>query len=86
MIRGEHIPGNVSHSVHETPSDLTLGYQTVLGIPHRAMYLSESNFKRAKEFIPERWLAQEQDTEFANDRRECFNPFSYGPRNCIGMK
>lgn len=57
--------------------------QVVLGIPQRAMYLSESNFKRAGEFIPERWLG---DSEFAGDRRDCLNPFSVGPRNCIGVK
>ncbi|KAI0199882.1 cytochrome P450 [Astrocystis sublimbata] len=55
---------------------------TVIGIPQRAMYLSESNFKHANEFIPERWL---DDVEFSTDRRHCFNPFSVGPRNCIGM-
>ncbi|ROV87631.1 hypothetical protein VMCG_10616 [Cytospora schulzeri] len=55
---------------------------TVLGIPQRAMFLSESNFKRAKEFIPERWLG---DVDFLTDRKDCFNPFSVGPRNCIGM-
>lgn len=57
--------------------------KTVLGIPQRAMFLSESNFKRAKEFIPERWLG---DEEFCSDRRDCFNPFSVGPRSCIGIK
>ncbi|KAF2158976.1 hypothetical protein M409DRAFT_38012 [Zasmidium cellare ATCC 36951] len=58
---------------------------TILGIPHRAMYLSESNFTRPTEFIPERWLDPTRSEEFAGDRRECFHPFSYGPRNCIGM-
>ncbi|KAI0110917.1 cytochrome P450 [Nemania sp. FL0031] len=55
---------------------------TFLGIPQRAMYLSESNFKRAREFVPERWLDL---AEFAADRRDCFHPFSLGSRNCIGM-
>ncbi|KAI1169505.1 cytochrome P450 CYP65A1 [Nemania sp. FL0916] len=55
---------------------------TVIGIPQRAMYLSESNFKRAKDFVPERWLGE---TEFETDRRDCFHPFSLGPRSCIGM-
>ncbi|KAJ8127520.1 hypothetical protein O1611_g6117 [Lasiodiplodia mahajangana] len=55
---------------------------TVLGIPQRAMYMSESNFKRAKEFVPERWLGLE---DYAADRKDCFHPFSLGSRNCIGM-
>jgi cytochrome P450 len=47
------------------------------------MFLSESNFKRARDFIPERWL---ENAEFSDDRKECFNPFSLGPRGCIGIK
>lgn len=33
-------------------------------------------------FIPERWLGQ--DSRFENDNRDAFQPFSTGPRNCIG--
>ncbi|KAF9873229.1 hypothetical protein CkaCkLH20_09392 [Colletotrichum karsti] len=54
---------------------------TVLSIPHWAMYHSRSNFSRPDEFIPNRWL---DDPTFANDRKECMNVFSFGPRNCIG--
>ncbi|PHH61188.1 hypothetical protein CDD81_711 [Ophiocordyceps australis] len=54
---------------------------TVIGIPQRSMFLSETNFRRAREFIPERWLG---DAEFSGDRRDCFHPFSVGPRDCIG--
>lgn len=39
------------------------------------MFLSESNFKRAGDFIPERWLGA---AEFKEDRRDCFNPFGLG--------
>ncbi|CAG8958605.1 hypothetical protein HYFRA_00009922 [Hymenoscyphus fraxineus] len=68
-ILGDFIPGN-----------------TVVGIPHRVMYRSEYNFKKADEFHPERWLPEEQrPLEFANDRRDGFHPFSYGPRACIAM-
>ncbi|KAJ0330991.1 hypothetical protein COL922a_012128 [Colletotrichum nupharicola] len=49
------------------------------------MYRSEANFKRANEFIPERWLADSKTSGFSTDRREGFHPFSYGPRNCIGL-
>ncbi|KAL2156729.1 hypothetical protein VTH82DRAFT_1474 [Thermothelomyces myriococcoides] len=59
---------------------------TILSIHHRVMYHSEHNFKRADEFIPERWLSVEDEkSEFANDRRDCFHPFSYGPRTCLAV-
>ncbi|KAF0329915.1 hypothetical protein GQ607_002682 [Colletotrichum asianum] len=54
---------------------------TVLSVPHWAMYHSSSNFSRPDEFIPNRWL---DDPQFASDRKECMNVFSFGPRNCIG--
>ncbi|KAK4447093.1 putative sterigmatocystin biosynthesis P450 monooxygenase stcF [Podospora aff. communis PSN243] len=45
-------------------------------------YRSECNFRDADRFIPERWLGE--DERYAGDNREVFNPFSIGPRACIG--
>jgi len=42
---------------------------------------STRNWARPFEFIPERWL---DDPEFASDDRAAMQPFSIGPRNCIG--
>ncbi|KPI40531.1 putative sterigmatocystin biosynthesis monooxygenase stcF [Cyphellophora attinorum] len=46
----------------------------------------ESNFARPNEFLPERWLPKDQrPKEFQNDNANgSFQPFSTGPRNCIG--
>ncbi|KAM5468464.1 hypothetical protein MferCBS49748_003511 [Microsporum ferrugineum] len=55
---------------------------TVVSISQLAAYHSERNFLRAEEFIPERWL---NDPQFKDDSREIFQPFSIGPRNCIGQ-
>jgi averantin hydroxylase len=41
----------------------------------------ESNFHRPDEFLPPRFLG---DIEFADDNRAILQPFSVGPRNCIG--
>jgi cytochrome P450 len=43
---------------------------------------SAANFVRVNEFIPERWMEEE---EFKNDKRKVAQPFSVGPRNCIGQ-
>ncbi|KAJ5776043.1 uncharacterized protein N7511_001054 [Penicillium nucicola] len=42
-----------------------------------------SHFKNAESFIPERWLAD--STGFENDNKDAFQPYSYGPRNCLGQ-
>ncbi|KAI1776940.1 cytochrome P450 [Hypoxylon cercidicola] len=46
-----------------------------------AAYRSERYFKEPNSFIPERWLGAE---EFASDARAVLQPFSTGPRNCLG--
>ncbi|AEO60272.1 hypothetical protein MYCTH_2129362 [Thermothelomyces thermophilus ATCC 42464] len=55
---------------------------TTVSIPHLAAYHSETNFRNADKFVPERWLG---DPEYAHDARGVLQPFSVGPRNCIGM-
>lgn len=44
---------------------------------------SPQNFVRPDEFIPERWLDDEEGT-YASDKRDASQPFSLGPRGCIG--
>lgn len=55
---------------------------TDLQVPHWAAYHSRTNFKHPWAFIPERWL--EGDSEFVDDNKDVFQPFSFGPRACIG--
>ncbi|OCL04417.1 putative Averantin oxidoreductase [Glonium stellatum] len=38
------------------------------------------NFRDPEEFIPERWI----DDYYANDSKKAMQPFSLGPRGCIG--
>lgn len=56
---------------------------TTLTIPQLAMYTSEKNFTRPHEYIPERWMG---DDEFAADQKQALQPFSVGARDCIGRK
>ncbi|ETS78106.1 hypothetical protein PFICI_10168 [Pestalotiopsis fici W106-1] len=56
---------------------------TAVSIPIYAACMSPANWAEPESFLPERWLGGE-DPRFANDKRDAFQPFSYGPRNCIG--
>lgn len=47
------------------------------------MYHNPNYWAQVEEFIPERWLG---DPKFKDDKRDVFQPFSVGPRNCIGKK
>ncbi|CAI7657890.1 unnamed protein product [Penicillium crustosum] len=54
--------------------------KTVLSVHHWATYRNTRNFRLPNQFIPERWIGD----EFATDNKSAFQPFSFGPRNCIG--
>ncbi|MCJ1430519.1 hypothetical protein MMC29_008437 [Sticta canariensis] len=54
---------------------------TAIGINHWSTYMAEHNFRDPKNFVPERWLG---DCRFINDDKKSFQPFSFGPRNCLG--
>ncbi|RDW68613.1 cytochrome P450-20 [Coleophoma crateriformis] len=55
-----------------------------VGVHQLSSGLMESNFHRAMEYLPERWLELPNDSPFAKDDRSATQPFSYGPRNCVG--
>ncbi|KAJ5299778.1 hypothetical protein N7476_011335 [Penicillium atrosanguineum] len=69
----------------DTQGDVVAGHfvpgGTIVSIAHMAAYHSAINFKHPEKFIPERFLG---DLEFANDSKTVMQPFSFGPRNCIG--
>lgn len=54
---------------------------TTVGINHLSTYHSETNFHQPAEFIPERWTSDESGRE---DLKASFQPFSIGPRSCLG--
>jgi cytochrome P450 len=47
-------------------------------------YRSTLNFSRPNEFIPERWLQSNRTSQSTFDKKSTLQPFSFGPRNCIG--
>ncbi|KAI3542082.1 cytochrome P450 [Colletotrichum abscissum] len=54
---------------------------TLVQVWHWPAFHSPENFTLPDSFIPERWL---DDARFSGDKKEAFQPFSVGPRNCIG--
>lgn len=52
-----------------------------VGVHHLATYRSKAFFHKPHEFRPERWLGS---PEFINDKLDAMEPFSVGPRNCLG--
>lgn len=63
---------------HSVPGDVTVGVHA-WSASH-----SPKNFHRASEFIPERWLVQDPSSPFTGDHHAASQPFSFGPRNCLG--
>ncbi|KAK3903621.1 hypothetical protein C8A05DRAFT_14442 [Staphylotrichum tortipilum] len=76
--------------VCRTGGDVICGYHvpegTSLEIWGWAMNYSTNNFTEPEKFIPERWLAGDeyQGVRFDKRRHHALQPFSVGPRNCIG--
>lgn len=42
----------------------------------------KANFKDPDSFVPERWQG---DEAYCDDSRDASQPFSFGPRNCLGQ-
>ncbi|KAI4090731.1 MAG: hypothetical protein LQ339_008275 [Xanthoria mediterranea] len=59
-----------------------------VGVHHYSTYHHPDNFHRPADFLPQRWLlpgtTRDRAAAFAHDRRGCLQPFSVGPRNCLG--
>lgn len=64
-------------------ADVWLPGGTTVYIAQYPSFRYPANFHRADEFVPERWLG---DEEFAKDKFDAFKPFGFGPRNCVGEK
>lgn len=58
---------------------------TVIYITQYAAFRSASHFRNPDSFIPDRWLSGSASMAYASDNKSVFQPFSVGPRNCIGQ-
>ncbi|KAI0538233.1 cytochrome P450 [Xylaria digitata] len=74
------------------PREIAEGGNTIMGkwlpagtrvsVHPTAAYRSPANFRNPDEFVPEQWLG---DPDYKDDVREAHQPFSVGPRNCLGL-
>ena len=84
-ISGHFVPGGVCIFLHSTLRILPLTVcQTFVQVSNFAASLSSENFVDSKSFLPERWLGI--DPRYSEDKKEVSQPFSVGPRNCVGQK
>lgn len=69
-------PPGVTIDGREVPGD------SIVYAHHLSTYRNPKNFRDPYSFIPERWL----DDEYSSDKKHALNPFSVGPRACLGKK
>ncbi|KAM0693029.1 hypothetical protein Q7P36_007586 [Cladosporium allicinum] len=74
---------HITNKVGQMVAGQHVPYNTSCAVYQLAANRLDINFARANEFLPERWL-DNAPAEFAHDRRDIYQPFSVGPRNCIG--
>ncbi|KAL5343989.1 cytochrome P450 [Aspergillus crustosus] len=74
-------------SVPAVISGYTIPAGTKVSVHQSAAYWSPTNFHNPLSFHPERWLPEaktDKTSPFYSDNREVLQPFSIGPRSCIG--
>jgi averantin hydroxylase len=80
------MPHRIINAGGDVISGRFLPEDTIIGVSQHVACNSAYNFTRPSDFVPERWLGGSMHSaEFKNDNREnVYQPFSVGPRNCIG--
>ncbi|KAL4710317.1 hypothetical protein ACJJTC_011133 [Scirpophaga incertulas] len=82
----------VAGNVRMTTKEYNLhGYKIPKGMQisfmHQTMSTMESQYLRAQEFIPERWLVKKDDPLYhGNAHPFAYQPFGFGVRSCIGRR
>ncbi|RYP62290.1 hypothetical protein DL769_007360 [Monosporascus sp. CRB-8-3] len=85
------VPSCLQRVTPETGITRISGYDippnTKVGVHALAAYTDPKNWHCPDQFLPERWLPEaknDQSSPYYNDRRSTLQPFSVGPRSCIG--
>lgn len=85
IVCGQFVPGGVSNPDVLLSMILIWSHQTQASIAPGASFQSSLNFADPLEFVPERFLPN-LPKRYANDKLHALQPFSFGPRNCLGKK
>ena len=78
------VAGRIVPSGGDTIDGHYLPGGTVIQASQYAACNVDYNFAKPHEFHPERWL-EDRPEEFKNDNHTTYQPFTFGPRNCIGQ-
>ncbi len=88
-IAGHYVAGGVSLKVHSVVvsrgRELTRG-QSLVEVQPWSINHSSDNWTDPWKFNPDRFLRGEDEARKTGDILEASQPFSWGPRNCIGRK
>ncbi|KXG49876.1 Cytochrome P450, E-class, group I [Penicillium griseofulvum] len=84
------VPTGLQRFTPSTPIEVS-GYRiapnTKVAVHQSAAYWSSINFYEPGRFIPDRWFPEaknDSSSPFYHDNRDVVQPFSFGPRNCLG--
>ncbi|KAL8886186.1 MAG: hypothetical protein Q9215_006069 [Flavoplaca cf. flavocitrina] len=81
------IPSTFPRKISAVEGDVIDGYHVPkdisVGVHQWSTYRSSLNFFDPDTFDPERWMP-DPPAKYRNDNRAAFQPFSLGPRGCIG--
>nr|POE90610.1 isotrichodermin c-15 hydroxylase [Quercus suber] len=65
----------------ETVSGVYIPENTSVSVSQYSTARDERNFRDPDDFVPERWMGLKQ---YEDDKRSAVQPFSFGPRSCLG--
>ena len=90
VLQGYRVPKDVNFKFDEILGNSNkLSFQTDIFLPGSLLAFDEDQFKRSREFIPERWLKNNKDPKcpHAKDAHPfTYLPFGFGSRMCIGRR
>lgn len=80
ILPREVLPGGITVCDEFFPAGVELS------VPIYTLHHNPNYYPEPHKYVPERWLAKENDEESLKLAADACNPFSYGSRICVGWK